>query len=153
MEKSKACFLRGWGLLGAERVVTNIWVRAFEAEVRPSALRWKWTLYVQGKTIGCVSLEHGGKVEREKEIRGTPKMPKHQISQSIAGFCFYWSEKRSTGGFEQRGMPWSDWRFIYVFDLTTLHVGSYFPNQGSNLCPLQQKNRLWTTGPPGTSLS
>ena len=91
-----------------ERVVTKIWVRAFQAEVTPSALRWKWTLCVQGTTIGCVSLVHGGKVEREKEIRGTPKMPKHQISHSIAGFCFYWSEKRSTGGFEQRGMPRSD---------------------------------------------
>ena len=55
----------------------------------------------------CVA-GHGGKAEREKEIKGTPKIPKHQISQSIAGFCFYWSEKRSTGGFEQRGMPLSD---------------------------------------------
>ena len=90
--------------------------------------------------------------ERERD-RGHTKDPKHQISQSVAGFCFYWSEKRSTGGLEQRGMPQSDWRFIYVFDLTMLRVGSYFPNQGSNLCPLQQKNGLWTTGPPGTSLS
>ena len=81
---------------------------SIRAEVRPSALRWKWTLNVQGKTIGCVSLEHGGKLEREKEIGGTPKIPKHQISQSVAGFCFYWSEKRSTGGLEQRGMPQSD---------------------------------------------
>ena len=47
-------------------------------------------------------------VEREREISGIPKMPKHQISQSVAGFCFYWSEKRSTGGLEQRGMPQSD---------------------------------------------
>ena len=88
--------------------ITSIWVRVFQAEVRPSALRWKWTLYVQGRTIGSVSLEHGEKVERKKEISGTPKMPKHQISQSIASFCFYWSEKRFTGEFKQRGMPRSD---------------------------------------------
>ena len=31
------------------------------------------------------------------------------------------------------------------------HVGSQFPNQGSNLCPLQWKRGVLTTGPPGKS--
>lgn len=70
-----------------ERVViisgeTSIWVSVFQAEVRPSALRWKWTLYVQGTTIGCVSLEHDEKVEREKDAKSTkdakaPDQPEH----------------------------------------------------------------------------
>ena len=32
------------------------------------------------------------------------------------------------------------------------HVGSYFPNQGLNLCPLHWKLRVLTSGPPGKSL-
>ena len=32
------------------------------------------------------------------------------------------------------------------------HAGSQFPNQGSNLCPLQQKRGFLTTGLPGKSL-
>ena len=32
------------------------------------------------------------------------------------------------------------------------HVGSYFPDQGSNLCPLQWKHRVSTTGRPGKAL-
>ena len=31
------------------------------------------------------------------------------------------------------------------------HAGSYFPDQGSNLCPLQWKPRALTTAPPGKS--
>ena len=31
------------------------------------------------------------------------------------------------------------------------HEGSQFPDQGSNLCPLQWKHRVLTTGPPGKS--
>ena len=91
-----------------KKAMVLFWVRAFQAEVRSNALRCKWTLYVQGTARGHVWLEHCRKVGREREIRGIPKMTKHQISQSIAGFCFYWSEKRSTGGFEQRDMPQSD---------------------------------------------
>jgi len=34
---------------------------------------------------------------------------------------------------------------------TTSHVGSQFPNQESNLCPLQWKHRVLTTGHPGKS--
>ena len=32
------------------------------------------------------------------------------------------------------------------------HVGSQFPDQGSNLRPLQWKHGVLTTGPPGKSL-
>ena len=39
------------------------------------------------------------------------------------------------------------------FFLAAWHVGSYFPNQGSNPCPLQWKYGVLTTGPPGKSLS
>ena len=41
--------------------------------------------------------------------------------------------------------------FIFFFGHTTQHSGSYFPNQGSILCPLQWRCRVWTTGPPGKS--
>ncbi|XP_073659208.1 CREB-regulated transcription coactivator 1 isoform X3 [Tursiops truncatus] len=36
---------------------------------------------------------------------------------------------------------------------TKKHAGSYFPNQGLKLCPLQWKHGILTTGPPGNSLS
>ena len=36
---------------------------------------------------------------------------------------------------------------------TVKHVGSQFPNQGSNLCSLQWKHRILTTGSPGKSFS
>ena len=32
------------------------------------------------------------------------------------------------------------------------HVGSQFPNQGPNLCPLHLKHEVLTTGPRGKSL-
>ena len=35
--------------------------------------------------------------------------------------------------------------------LAMRHAGSYFPDQGSNLCPLQWKSGVLTTGPPGKS--
>ena len=41
--------------------------------------------------------------------------------------------------------------FIFVYFLATWHVGSYFPNQGSNLCSLQGKCGVITTGPLGKS--
>ena len=36
---------------------------------------------------------------------------------------------------------------LFIYFLATWHVGSYFPNQGVNLCPLQWKCGLnhWTT--------
>ena len=41
---------------------------------------------------------------------------------------------------------------VCLFGCTAQHAGSYFPDQGSNLCPLQSKCRVLTTGPPGKSL-
>ena len=35
---------------------------------------------------------------------------------------------------------------------TAQHEGSESPDQRSNLCPLQRKRRVLTTGPPGKSL-
>ena len=46
--------------------------------------------------------------------------------------------------------------FIYLFiyfGCTTWHVGSQFPNQGSNPRPLQWERRVLTAGPPGKSLA
>ena len=40
----------------------------------------------------------------------------------------------------------------FFFCCPVQHVGSYFPYQGSNLCPLHWKRGLLTTGPPGKSL-
>ena len=37
-------------------------------------------------------------------------------------------------------------------DHATWHAGSWLPNQGSNLHPLQRKRRVLTTGPPGKFL-
>ena len=37
------------------------------------------------------------------------------------------------------------------FCYTEWNVGSYFPKQRSNLCSLQWKHRVLTTGPPGKS--
>ena len=42
--------------------------------------------------------------------------------------------------------------FFFFFDHTSWHVGSWFPNWGSNLRPLQWKHGVLTTGPPGKSL-
>ena len=42
---------------------------------------------------------------------------------------------------------------IIVFGYAVCHVGSYFPSQGLNLCPLEWKCGTLTTGPPGHSLN
>ena len=42
--------------------------------------------------------------------------------------------------------------FLFFFFLATWHVGSYFPDQGSNLCPLHSKHGVLTTGQPGKFL-
>ena len=42
------------------------------------------------------------------------------------------------------------YNFLF-FGCAAQHVGSYFPDQGSNLCPLQWKCRVLTTGLPGNS--
>ena len=41
--------------------------------------------------------------------------------------------------------------FFFFFGCAAPHVGSQFPNQGSNPHPLQWKRRVPTTGPPGKS--
>ena len=40
---------------------------------------------------------------------------------------------------------------VCVLGPATWHTGSEFPDQGSNLCPLQWKCGVLTTGPPGKS--
>ena len=43
--------------------------------------------------------------------------------------------------------------FVYLFICyTARHVGSWFPNQGSNPCPMHWEHGVLTTGPPGKSL-
>ena len=42
--------------------------------------------------------------------------------------------------------------FLFIFLATSWHVGSYFPNQGLNPCPLLQKCGILTTWLPGNSL-
>ena len=39
--------------------------------------------------------------------------------------------------------------FLFIFFLPMQHVGSYFPDWGSNLCLLQWKYRVLATGLPG----
>ena len=46
---------------------------------------------------------------------------------------------------------WSSINISYFFFLTMLHVGSQFPNQGLNPCPLQWKHGVLITGPLGKS--
>ena len=41
--------------------------------------------------------------------------------------------------------------FIYFFGCTVRHLGSHFPDQGLNPCPVQWKHGVLTTGPPGKS--
>ena len=41
--------------------------------------------------------------------------------------------------------------FFLFFGYAAQHVESLFPNQGSNLCSLQWKLGVLTTGPPGKS--
>ena len=57
-----------------------------------------------------------------------------------------------------RMVPVSIWReseiklfcqLFFCFSYTSQHVGSYFPDQGLNPCPLQWKCKVLTTGPPG----
>ena len=43
------------------------------------------------------------------------------------------------------------WPGLFCFGHATRYAGSYFPDQGSNLCPLQWKYGVLTTGPPGKS--
>ena len=43
-------------------------------------------------------------------------------------------------------------KFIFIFGCTERHVGSQFPNQGLNSCPLYWEHRVLTTRPPGKSL-
>ena len=42
---------------------------------------------------------------------------------------------------------------FFFFSNTEWHVGSQFPHQGSNLCPLQWKRGVLTIEPPGKSLT
>ena len=42
--------------------------------------------------------------------------------------------------------------FFSCFVCTAQHVGSNFPHQGSNPCPLHWQHRVLTTGPPGKCL-
>ena len=42
--------------------------------------------------------------------------------------------------------------FILFYGCASKHVGSSFPNRGSNLCPSRQKHGVLTTGPPGKYL-
>ena len=42
--------------------------------------------------------------------------------------------------------------FLFLFCQDPWLTGSLFPNQGWNLCPLQQKHGVLTTRPPGKSL-
>ena len=65
-----------------KKAMVLFWVKAFQAEVRRNALRCKRTLYVQGTARGHVWLEHGRKVERERDQRYTkdakaPDQPEH----------------------------------------------------------------------------
>ena len=43
--------------------------------------------------------------------------------------------------------------FVFYFGCTRWHVGSQFPNQGSNLRPLLWKHGFLITGLPGKSLN
>ena len=44
-----------------------------------------------------------------------------------------------------------DPNFIYYFDQAEWHAGSYFPDRGLNLCPVQWKCRVLTAGLPRKS--
>ena len=43
--------------------------------------------------------------------------------------------------------------YLNIFLGPIQHVGSYFPNQGSNPSPLHWKHGVLTIGPPGKSLN
>ena len=43
--------------------------------------------------------------------------------------------------------------FLSLFFHIRWHIGSYFPDQGSNPCSLQWKHNILTTGQPGKALS
>ena len=45
--------------------------------------------------------------------------------------------------------PFFFYLFIYLFGRAVQHVGSQFPDQGLNLCPLHWKHGVLTTGLPG----
>ena len=47
----------------------------------------------------------------------------------------------------------NNWNLFFFFSCCAMqHAGSEFPDQGSNLGPLQWKPRVLATGPPGKSL-
>ena len=45
--------------------------------------------------------------------------------------------------------PLGHLHFFFFFGHTMWHLGSWFPDQGWNPCPLHWKHGVWTTGPPG----
>ena len=51
-------------------------------------------------------------------------------------------------GQQSNAFPLEEGEVFYFFGGTAWHLGSYFPEQGSNLCSLRWKHRLLTTGPP-----
>ena len=50
-----------------------------------------------------------------------------------------------------RGNSYKCFLFFFLVKPHLWHEESWFPNQGSNLCPLHWKHGVLTTGPPGKS--
>ena len=92
--------------------------------------------------------------------------PACQQMPSTGGFCTSPSRQFSLGQglvfspdssllsrFEMDGLPiLFIYFYFYFFGCASRRAGSYFPDQALNLCPLQWKRGVLTTGPPGKSL-
>ena len=60
-------------------------------------------------------------------------------------------KKNSNRAEKREVVVMSRFLFFTFFGGTVWHVGSWFPDQGLSLCPLNWKHRVLTTGPLGKS--
>ena len=75
-------------------------------------------------------------------------------SSCLGSACILWGFQiiDDQGQSREANISWEFLILLLLFRHTERHVGSYFPDQGKNLCPLQWKYGILTTGLPQKSL-
>ena len=120
---------------------------------------WTWLLQQEGGRWLNWRVAWGG---WQRELGWGPGVGKHLFEPGPEEFD-PWNSGRTVPGWGPGSSHWglpgaghssSSFYFLnLVFGHAPRHVGSLFPDQGLNLCPLQWKRRVLTTGPPGKSLA
>ena len=86
------------------------------------------------QVVPCLMVRLG---VREAEIQHTLGLLSHSGHQSVLTKGVYTEVKINV--------------IFFFLGCATRHIESQFPDQGWNLCPLQWKREVLTTGPPGNS--